>query len=308
MNRILLASLITASISTPLMANDESIKIPATGVIAHSVLSKAELAKVKNFEMKKAIEIAKEKGELSLTEHKTSIINSTAESYLIQLPESSATTRKKLEDLTSQAFILSEGYLWAEDVLEKSEESMYKEQLNIEMEALKARLIQSRAIRTDVEGVISTLQIELSKTQNLEQKRQTEEAKKLLAAKDDELREIMENKLLFGDFEYNVYYITAQSKPQNEESELLKKVFKSISDLKDVKVEITGRADPRGDREYNNNLARERANVIRKIGKESGLKDEQISVSSYVSDVKIKRNRELHFFDRNTTILIRKLK
>ena len=111
-----------------------------------------------------------------------------------------------------------------------------------------------------------------------------------------------------GDFEYNVYYITAHSEPQNEESELLKKVFKSISDLNDIKVEITGRADPRGNREYNNNLARERADVIREIAKESGLKEEQISVSSYVSDVKIKRNRELHFFDRNTTILIRKLK
>ncbi|HHJ3079579.1 TPA: OmpA family protein [Vibrio parahaemolyticus] len=308
MNRILLVSLIAASISAPLMASNESIKIPATGVIAHSVLSKAELAKVKNFEMKKAIEIAKEKGELSLTEYKTSIINSTAEAYLLQLPESSATTRKKLEDLTSQAFILSEGYLWAEDILESAEKSIYKQELKVEVEDLKARLIQSRALRTDVEGAISTLQIELSKTQSLEQKRQTEEAKKLLAAKDDELREIMENKLLIGDFEYNVYYITAHSEPQNEESELLKKVFKSISDLNDIKVEITGRADPRGNREYNNNLARERADVIREIAKESGLKEEQISVSSYVSDVKIKRNRELHFFDRNTTILIRKLK
>ncbi|MEH0791363.1 OmpA family protein [Vibrio parahaemolyticus] len=308
MNRTLLVSLIAASISAPLMASNESIKIPATGVIAHSVLSKVELAKVKNFEMKKAIEIAKEKGELSLTEHKTSIINSTAEAYLLQLPESSATTRKKLEDLTSQAFILSEGYLWAEDILEKAEKSIYKQELKVEAEDLKARLIQSRAIRTDVEGAISALQIELSKTQSLEQKRQTEEAKKLLAAKDDELREIMENKLLIGDFEYNVYYITAHSEPQNEESELLKKVFKSISDLNDIKVEITGRADPRGNREYNNNLARERADVIREIAKASGLKEEQISVSSYVSDVKIKRNRELHFFDRNTTILIRKLK
>ena len=87
MNRILLSTLIIASNSSPLMANKESIKIPAIGVIAHSVLSKAELAKAKNVEIKKEIEIAKKKGELSLTEYKTSIINSSAESYLLQLPE-----------------------------------------------------------------------------------------------------------------------------------------------------------------------------------------------------------------------------
>ncbi|ELP5898414.1 OmpA family protein [Vibrio vulnificus] len=308
MKRILIASLITSSVSSPIMANNESIKIPATGVIAHTVLSKAELAKIKNFEMKKAIEIAKEKGEISLTEHKTSIVNSAAEAYLRQLPESSATTRKKLEDLSSQAFILSEGYLWAEDVLEMAKKSAHKQELSIEMEALKARVTQSRKIRNDIETTISALQIELSKNKNIEQIRQIEETKKLLSAKDDELRAIMESKLILGDFEYNVHYITAHSEPQHEESELLRKVFKSISGLKDVKIEITGRADPRGNREYNINLAKERANVIWNIAKESGINEEQIFVNSYVSDVQIKRNRELHFFDRNTTVLIRKIK
>lgn len=307
MNRILLTTLIVVGFTTPALAENNSSKIPVTGVIAHSVLSKVELAKVKNFEINKAIEIEKEKTKLSLTEHKTTIINSSAEAYLSNLPESSEPIIKRMKDLSSHANILSEGFLWAEGILDESRESVYKQELTSDLENLNARLIQSRALRNEIEGTLNLLEIELSKIQRLEEKRQSKETKKLLEAKDDELKNILENKLLLGDFEYNIYYITAQSELQREERELLRRIFKSISDIKNISVEITGRADPRGDRTYNENLASERANVIKLLAEEAGVNKKMITVNSYVSDTEIKRNRELHFFDRNSTIIVKKI-
>ncbi|KDM90915.1 OmpA family protein [Photobacterium galatheae] len=306
MNRSLIAILITSGFTVQAHDIITEKTIPATGVIAHTVLSQVEIAKVKSFELNKAISLEKERSRIKLTLEKLSFVNDATEEGIQRAKEEDVPTRKKMDIAITDSNILSESFLWADGILEESKKSPYAQYLKHEISNLNTQIIRARAFRNELESLLSFYQMTLSKDQERAREIQKVETKRLLEAKDDELKAMIENKLLIGIFEYNAYYMTSESSPQKDEIELLKKVFSSISDMDHIAIEIIGRADPRGERKYNENLAKTRAEKIKEIAISSGIEANKIKVSSYVSDVRIKKNRELHFFDRNTTITIQK--
>ena len=121
-----------------------------------------------------------------------------------------------------------------------------------------------------------------------------------------ELSKRLKKSLITGSFVEQLYYITSNAKLTKPQQEYIDQLFKLTSKYKNVEVFITGRADPRGSISYNQHLAKERANIVANIAKKEGILTSDIHVSSHVTNSEIKENSELHFFDRNTTVVIKR--
>ncbi|KPM98629.1 OmpA family protein [Vibrio alginolyticus] len=104
-----------------------------------------------------------------------------------------------------------------------------------------------------------------------------------------------------GDWTYETFYVTGDDVVNSAQKEVLVALF-GIAIDKNLYLKVSGRADPRGDYDYNLELAKKRAENVAKIAKNAGISNEMIKTSYSVTQTEIKNNRELHFFDRNTSI------
>lgn len=305
MKKNVIALTVAIAISTPAMASDDN-KIPAVGVLAHTVLSQAEIAKLKHFEINKALSIEKAGSILDTASSKLTAINQSSEDKLIAISTSSEPIRKKIQKAYAVSDLLSDGILWAGEVLTNTEKNPFISELTEKRDELKLQIGNADKLKVEAERQINLLVIEAQRDRQIEIDTNILENKRLLDARESELKSIIQNKLLLGSFEINLYYLTAEFKPQQDDFELISRILKSVTELPDVNVDIIGRADPRGNLKYNERLAKQRAEYIGDIAKEVGINDERVKINSYVSNGEVHKNRELHFFDRNTTVTIYK--
>ncbi|ELP6119175.1 TPA: hypothetical protein I7730_14500 [Vibrio vulnificus] len=141
---------------------------------------------------------------------------------------------------------------------------------------------------TYIEGEIELLNAKLVETESQ------------LSKKNQMVAELT-SKIQSGDWTYETYYITGDNTVNDSQKEVLAALF-NIALEKNLLLKIEGRADPRGDYDYNLELAKSRAENVEKIAKDVGISDEMITISYSVTETEIQKNRELHFFDRNTSI------
>ncbi|PSV01061.1 OmpA family protein [Photobacterium kishitanii] len=127
-----------------------------------------------------------------------------------------------------------------------------------------------------------------------------------LNEKTRELAKKLQQNLITGEFVEQFYYITGNSSLNKSQEEYAGKIFELASKYKNIEVSIVGRADPRGNRDYNEKLAKSRGINIKELAIANGISEGSISMTSYVSSNKIEANREMHFFDRNSTVTIRR--
>ena len=121
-----------------------------------------------------------------------------------------------------------------------------------------------------------------------------------------ELSERLKKSLTTGSFTEQLYYITSNDKLTQPQQEYMAKLFNLASKYHNIEIFITGRADPRGKKTYNENLAKDRAIYVKQIAIKSGINPDDIHLDSHVTESKVKENSELHFFDRNTTVIIKR--
>ncbi|MCY9861034.1 hypothetical protein OTK49_00565 [Vibrio coralliirubri] len=301
----LIAITVAIAVGTPAFAAQEN-KIPAVGVLAHTVLSQAEIAKIKNFEIVKALSIEKAKSALDATSLKLTSINENSKEKLDTYLDSSEPIKTRIQKTYAVSDLLSDGILWATEVITLTKNHKYINEITPQIDDLNAQISKAKSLKSTAEKQINQLAIEAQRDRQIEIDTNILENKRLLDARDGELKSIIENKLLLGNFEINLYYLTAETKPQKDDAELIAKIFNSVAEIPDVKIDIIGRADPRGNLKYNEKLAKGRAEFISELATNAGFINENIKQTSFVSGGKIHKNRELHFFDRNTTVTIYK--
>ena len=125
-----------------------------------------------------------------------------------------------------------------------------------------------------------------------------------IAMKMKELQLRLHRSLISGSFTEQLYYITSDYKLRDAELKYINDIFKFASKYNNIDVYITGRADPRGNILYNKKLANNRARFVEQIAINNGIPNDRVHVSSHVTNTKVNENSELHFFDRNTTVVI----
>lgn len=275
--------------------------VSPVGVVAYSVLSQIELAKLNNIELQKAIEVERNIEKLSLATNKLKSTNIEV-SRKIKPHDHTLIKRMPLRDAHTLAKQLSDGFIWAERVLEEAYSGKYQREYHTYMDLLLVEIEKSMQLREKVDNIIEVSRVDMLSSQR--QLQNSAQANELLEAEANELKKIVEGKLLLGALEQELYYITAEYKLRNEQSLLISRIFGAIANQPDVNVLIIGRADPRGNRTYNEDLARKRANEIVELAGKAAIAGDRITVESYVSSRDIQPNREIHFFDRNTTIKI----
>ncbi|UKA04572.1 OmpA family protein [Photobacterium damselae] len=127
-----------------------------------------------------------------------------------------------------------------------------------------------------------------------------------IANKMKELQSRLKSSLISGSFTEQLYYITSDYKLRNDELKYINQVFKYASKYKNIDVYITGRADPRGTVAFNTKLAANRAKFVERLAISNGIPQSHIHVTSHITNSEINENSELHFFDRNTTVVIKR--
>lgn len=306
MKRILAAALVVSVANAGTPMDQEEIEISPVGVVAYSVLSQIELAKIENFKIEKAIEVAKVVEKLEVAKAKLGKMNS--ETELLITPKSEDTQVSiSIKKATSIAGKLSDSFSWAQGILSQAGQGIYASEYQTTMAELSGEIARSKRLRANIERLIALPQPQTVVDNSAELEAELERQKanrEMLAAEASELRQLIEGKLLLGAFEHELYYVTADHKLTDDQEALVERIFGVLAEKEGLKIEITGRADPRGNRQYNEKLARSRADEVVGIAKRFGIKDEQISVKSSVTDVKIRKNREMHFFDRNTSLKV----
>ena len=313
MKKNILVTLIISSLSVSANSSTGDV-IHSTGVLAHQVLSQGELAKIKHYEIKKVVSIEKMKEQLKVASRKIKKVNIMSldfvnkttkpmdETLLNQKAKKTVTTLKSMEKL------LSEEELWGKEVIADSNKYKYKQLVINELNTLSNTLKETRDMRYKVEELISFYSFHVAINTEITETTRKEQLQSLLTAKESEVRKIMEKKILADGFEHNIYYVTNDFIPQKDDLEVLRKIFKAASNIENTIIYITGRADPRGNKKYNDSLARKRAETLKDIAINLNIDPAIIQINSFTSTGNIKSNKELYFFERNSTILIKKTK
>lgn len=125
-----------------------------------------------------------------------------------------------------------------------------------------------------------------------------------LSSMTNELKDKLSKALLLGDIEQNYYYVTAEHRINEEQAAPLAEIFSAIKDIPKIGIQIIGRADPRGNAEYNRDLSEKRANYIAELAINKGVPTESISAEGMGIVGEEKLNSELYFFDRFSTVRI----
>lgn len=127
-------------------------------------------------------------------------------------------------------------------------------------------------------------------------------------SKGDELSKDLQEKLSLGVLRQNYFYETNKYILSEESLITLTKVLDALSEDKGVKIAITGRADPRGDEQYNKALAAKRISYVKELALKAGFEESQI-VSNNLGEVgAAQNNTEKYFFQRYLTVEISKMK
>ena len=213
MIKTILATLILSSLSASAMDSSEG-KINATGVLAHTVLSQSELAKIKHLEINKVISVEKMKEKINTANNKIKKVNITSLDLLNksnqpdndQLQDSVA--KKNLINLQSISKLLSEEELWGTDLILTLSEHQFRTLALKETELLSNTLKETREIRNKTEELISFYSFHVAINQEISETTRKENIENLLTAKESEIKDIMERKALGEGFEFNVYYLT----------------------------------------------------------------------------------------------------
>ncbi len=304
-----LSLLLLVPLATTAMASEFTSKRPNANILTQMVLGQAELAKIKNLDILKEKEKEKLAHELTTIKKRLDVLNDSVTDHFkaVKSKEMRLITRLKKERGLSSRLV--DSFKWAEERLTYSKDNEYFNLVSNQAGELNQSIDLSKKLAMNLSESISMMELNIK----LMEKERLNTSKKKMAElskmKDDELLSEIENKLMFGSYEFNIYYLTADSKPIKEQAELIERIFKSLSNYKtDISVEIIGRADPRGGYEYNADLAEKRALTIKDIALKAGIDEKMIQHSSFVSKGEVQDNRELHFFDRNTTVTIYKNK
>lgn len=144
-----------------------------------------------------------------------------------------------------------------------------------------------------------------SKISNLEAK-YFDLASDINLSKNNNLEKDLHEKLSLGNLRQNYFYETNKHVLDDESLKTLTKVFKVLSNDKDVKLDITGRADPRGNTEYNHALAAKRIGFVKALALKSGFDENQISINNLGEFGEPQKNTEKYFFQRYLTVEISK--
>ncbi|CAH7351260.1 exported hypothetical protein [Vibrio chagasii] len=169
------------------------------------------------------------------------------------------------------------------------------------------RSLQSRI--DELEVMYLSSQISRTDSFDSEQAGMTQESSLLPDEYEEAMHEMkaqLESQLLVGDFEHNYYYTTANWELTAEQEAVLTAVLEASSEVEGVKIDIVGRADPRGDSTYNQELSEKRAGYIRELALASGFGDSRITATGLGEVGELTKDRELQFFNRYSTVRIYK--
>ncbi|MDK9793239.1 OmpA family protein [Vibrio sp. D431a] len=136
--------------------------------------------------------------------------------------------------------------------------------------------------------------------------KRTEEVNERYKAELETLREGLAKQLSLGELEQSYYYETAEWELTDEQYKVLSMVFDAVSEMPEVKIKVTGRADPRGNKAYNQTLSEKRAMYIRDMAVAKGILASQIEAVGIGEVGEVSKNREKLFFNRYTSVVISK--
>ena len=136
---------------------------------------------------------------------------------------------------------------------------------------------------------------------------QIESKEQVILSKEQELAELkerLEKRLEVGKITQNYFYKTGDFEIYGEQMTIIADSLRSLSNNKNVKLHIIGRADPRGNKEFNEALAQKRIEFVREIATENGFDDERVSYINMGEVGSEHSDKEMYFFQRHLTVII----
>lgn len=121
----------------------------------------------------------------------------------------------------------------------------------------------------------------------------------------ESLKKELERQLSLGSIHQNYYYKTGESAIFNDQLEKLTESLSILGENPNVIIEIIGRADPRGNAEFNKKLAQKRIDFVKDIAVENGFSPERV-VTKNMGEVGGKHSdKEMYFFQRYLSVEIK---
>ncbi len=161
-----------------------------------------------------------------------------------------------------------------------------------------------------VEGAIDNATVEklaLTEQELAMVNEQIESKEQVILSKEQELaelRERLEKRLEVGKITQNYFYKTGDFEIYGEQMTIIADSLRSLSNNKSVKLHIIGRADPRGNKEFNEALAQKRIEFVRGVATENGFDDERVSYINMGEVGSEHSDKEMYFFQRHLTVII----
>ena len=130
-------------------------------------------------------------------------------------------------------------------------------------------------------------------------------------SKDAQLKELgraLSNQLSLGAVTQRYYFATDSRELSGEQYTEASAILAAVSKMGDIKVIITGRADPRGDDKYNELLAQDRILFVKNLAIEKGIPFEVITTFNLGEVGGKQANSEDYFFQRHLTLELKKVR
>lgn len=122
-----------------------------------------------------------------------------------------------------------------------------------------------------------------------------------------ELKKEIGKLLDLGKVTQRYYFATAEKELGGVQLEEAKAILSSVASMDDVQITISGRADPRGNAEFNKKLAQSRIDFVYDLAVSLGVDEGSIKTLNYGEVGEWQENAENYFFQRYLSIDIRKV-
>ncbi len=118
------------------------------------------------------------------------------------------------------------------------------------------------------------------------------------------LRLELEEQLKNGLVTQRYFFATGEHKLNNLQHSEIEAVLQSLSEIDDITIKLIGRADPRGNKQYNHNLVEKRLDSVHDLALKAGIDEASLERVNLGEVGEIQEQKDNYFFQRYLTLEI----